>query len=239
MSKRLSAFLGLFALFFVVPALQAQLGSHGGLSSRDDLLSGSLLTSGTRPTITIPARTEFSIQMLSGVHTQVSHLDDLIQAMVTRPVYVNGHVALPEGTLIAGRIIRIQSAGRMRHPAELTFRFDRVTLPDGQDAPISAQITGLDNPHGLNLRIDSEGQFHGTRGYNWKQIAGGVIGLGVFSGIRVAEAGAVALKPVLPIGTAALVGYELFFPRGSEVNIPPMTLCSLRLNYPLTVLSVG
>jgi hypothetical protein len=239
MLKKFSALIGLFAFFFVLPTLQAQLGSHSGLVSRDRLIFGSSIGNSTRPTITIPARTEFSIQMLSGVHTQVSHLDDLIQAMVTRPVYVRGQVALPEGTLIAGRIIRIQPAGRMRRPAELTFRFDHVTLPDGQDAPISAQIIGLDNPHGLNLRIDSEGQFHGTRGYSWKQIAGGVIGLGVFSGIRVAEAGAVALKPVLPIGTAALVGFELIFPRGSEVNIPPMTLCSLRLNYPLTVASIG
>lgn len=239
MRRKLSAFISLFALFFVVPALQAQLGSRAALQSRDDLVSSSLFANSTRPTVTIPARTELSIQMLSGIHTQVSHIDDRIQAMVTKSVYVNGQVALPEGTLIAGRIIRIQEAGRMRRPAELAFRFDRVTLPDGQDAPISAQIIGLDNPHGLNLRVDSEGQFHGTRGYNWKQIAGGVIGLGVFSGIRVAEAGAVALKPVLPIGTAAVVGYELFFPRGSEVNIPPLTPCSLRLNYPLTVLSMG
>jgi hypothetical protein len=47
--------------------------------------------------------------------------------------------------------------------------------------------------------------------------------------------GAAAASVGLSVAGAAAVGYELLWPKGHEVNVPPETQCLLRLNYPLTV----
>jgi hypothetical protein len=222
------------ALIFV-PLAKGQAGSGLTLTSR---VVPSRLTQPAPPapsTLTVPADTEASVTMLSGVHTRVSHMDDPVAAELVNPVYVNGRVALPSGTLLDGRITRIRSAGRMHRPAELSFRFDRVTLPDGQSGPISAVLAGLEAPESGGIHLDSEGAIRGSRGYSWKVLTGGAVGLGTFAAVRASMAGAMALKTVIPAGGAAFLSFEVLWPRGKEVNLPPQTRCRIRLDNPLTV----
>jgi hypothetical protein len=195
--------------------------------------TGSILPS--IATLTVPADTEAAIEMLSGVHTQVSHVDDPIEAKLTRPVYVNGRLALPSGTLVEGRITRLQPAGRMHRPAELTFRFDQISLPDGQTAPITAFLSPSSDTRLQGVRFDSEGNLKGTRRFSWKGIAGGLVAAGSFASIKAALAGAGALAYALPVGGAAVVGYELLVPRGHEIHVPPETQFRLHLSAPVTV----
>jgi hypothetical protein len=82
--------------------------------------------------VTVPADTEAAIEMLSGLHTRVSHVDDPIEARLLKPVYVQGRVALPYGTLLEGHVTRVRPAGHLHRPAEMSFRFDSISLPDGQ-----------------------------------------------------------------------------------------------------------
>lgn len=195
--------------------------------------TGSILPS--MATLTVPADTEAAIEMLSGVHTQVSHVDDPIQARLTKPVYVNGRLALPSGTLVEGRITRLQPAGRMHRPAELTFRFDQISLPDGQTAPISAFLSPSSKTHLRGVRFDNEGNLKGTRRFSWRGITGGLVAAGSAASIKAALAGAGALAYALPVGGAALIGYELLVPRGHEIHVPPETQFNLHLNAPVTV----
>ena len=186
-------------------------------------------------TLTIPAQTEAAAQLLSGIHTQVSHVGDPIRAQLLKPVYVDGCVALPQGTLLDGRITRIRSAGHLRRPAELSLHFERITLPDGQDQPIAAALTALDIPAPPKVRLDNEGQLKGTKPSPWKGVAGGLAGLGALAGVQTHLAGAAALGATLPLGGGAVLGYAFLWPRGSDVHLPPETRFRIRLDYPLTV----
>jgi hypothetical protein len=223
-----------FALIFV-PGAKGQAGSGLTLTSRLVPVRMTQPASTAPSTLTVPADTEASVTMLSGVHTRVSHLDDPVAAELLNPVYVNGRVALPTGTLLDGRITRIRAAGRMHRPAELSFRFDRVTLPDGQSGPISAVLAGLEAPESSGIHLDSEGGIKGSRGYSWKILTGGAVGLGTFAAVRASVAGAMALKTLVPAGGAAVLSFEVLLPRGKEVNLPPQTRCRIRLDNPLTV----
>jgi hypothetical protein len=185
--------------------------------------------------VTVPADTEAAIEMLSGLHTRVSHVDDQIEARLLRPVYVQGRVALPYGTLFEGHVTRVQPAGRLHHPAEMAFRFDAISLPDGQSAPISAVLSSMVGAKLQNARIDSEGTLKGKRGFSFKRIVGGIAGAGTFATLRAAVAGAATLAYSLPASGAAFLGYELLVPRGSEIHVPPETQFLIRLNYPVTV----
>ena len=193
--------------------------------------TSSIITS----TLTVPADTEAAIEMLSGLHTRVSHIDDPIEARLLAPIVVGGQIAVPTGTLIEGRITRIQRAGRMHKPAELAFRFDQISLPDGHTAPISAVISASKEFRLRDARVDTEGHLRGTRAFSWKGIVGGIAGVGSFATIKAAVAGAASLAYVLPAGGAAFLGYELLVPRGNDVHVPPETQFRIRLNDPVTV----
>jgi hypothetical protein len=117
----------------------------------------------------------------------------------------------------------------------LGLRFDRITLPDGQEKPIWAVLAALENPGTVSFHLDSEGRLAGNKVSSWKVMAGGFSGIGVFAALRIAAVTTSGVSLALPIGGAALVGYETLWRRGREVNMPPDTHCRVRLSYPLTL----
>lgn len=200
----------------------------------------SLATSGGAPqrsitVVTVPADTEAAIEMLSGLHSRITRVDDPIEARLTRPVYVGGQLALPFGTLLQGHVARVQAAGRMHHGAEMTLRFDAISLPDGQSAPISAIISSTKGSGLLDVRVDEEGNLKGSRGFSLKHMVGGVAGVATFTTLRAAMAGAATIAYSLPASGAAFVGYEFLAQKGNEVHVPPETQFRIRLNNPVTV----
>jgi hypothetical protein len=172
---------------------------------------------------------------LSGIHTQINHVNDPVVAEVLKPVFVQGKLALPPGSLLDGHITMIRNAGHMHRSAELGMRFDRITLPDGQEKPVAAVLAALENPKMLDIHLDSEGHLTSNRTMSWKTLAGGFTMLGTYGALKIAAVGSAGATVALPLGGAALISYEALWRRGREVNMPPDTQCRLRLNYPLTV----
>jgi hypothetical protein len=95
-------------------------------------------------------------------------------------------------------------------------------------------LSVLESSTNRDLRLDAEGHFTGGRALSWKTLIGGA-GLGSFGAIKAVASGAAAGSMSLSLAGVAAVGYELLWPKGHEVNVPPETRCLLRLNYPLTV----
>jgi hypothetical protein len=185
-------------------------------------------------TVTVPAETQVSIQILSGLHTQINHADDLVTARLLQPVLVGGRVALPSGSILDGRITMIRNSGHVHRPAELGLRFDKIVLPDGQAEPMAGVLVLMDKSSKLDLHIDAEGHLTGGRALSWKTLIGG-IGLGSFGAIIAVASGATAASMSLSLAGAAAIGYEILWPKGHDVNLPPETRCLIRLSYPLTV----
>ena len=186
-------------------------------------------------TIIVPAETEADIQLLSGIHSRVSHVGDPFAATLVHPITVGGQVVLPAGSLIGGRITYIRPAGRLRRPAELGLRFELVTLPDGQNQPISALLTSLHALPRTNTAVDSEGILKGTGAGTWKRLTGGLLGLGVFSAIETQIASTAALGISLPLSGGAVLGYSFLVPKGNDVHVPPETQMRIRFRHPLTL----
>jgi len=238
MAKAFSLFLGIFLVASLGRAQQSS-SLPLPLTHRADLPQKQTRTLPMPFQLTVPADTEVSVQMLSGIHTQVNRVDDLVTARLLQPVYVNGKVALPAGSVLDGRITLIRTSGHLHRPAELGLRFERIVLPGGEAEPIAAILSALDKPRPLKLRLDSEGHLVGTRAFSWKSVFGGMAAFGGLGIAKAAAAGAAGLPTVLPLGGAALVACEVFLPKGNEVNLPPETRLRLRLNFPLTVWVAG
>jgi len=182
-------------------------------------------------TLTIPADTRATVELLSGVHTRFIRVDDPIKAQLLQPVLIDGKVALPSGTLLDGRVTRVRPAGRANRAAELGLRFDQVMLPDGDVEPITA-VLAVAPPH---TRLDREGYLKGARSVSWAGVTSGIVAIGSFAVAKAAFAGSAAFSPILPAAGTALLGYEFLWHRGSDVHLPPQTACQIRLDYPLTI----
>jgi hypothetical protein len=209
--------------------------SEGVMAHRDGVLRRPDVNPAVSVALTIPAETLVKARLISGMHTLVSHVNDPVSAEMTEPVYINGRMALPQGTLFDGHITSIRRPSWMRHNGEIAFRFDYVTLPDGHQVPVSAIITHLDNNSDLRGALDSEGHLRGHRRGSWRSLLTGAVGVGGLTIAKVAIASSTALTVAAPASAAAFVGYELFLRRGSNVNVPPMTGCRIRILSSLTV----
>lgn len=229
--RRLIAVLG---MLFLASTLCSAAG-RGVMIHRDGAIRPPGMNPAGSVALTIPAETLVKARFISGMHTLVSHINDPVSAEMTEPVYINGRMALPQGTLFDGHITSIRRPGWMRHNGEIAFRFDHVTLPDGHQVPVSAILTRLDNNRNLKGTLDAEGHLRGQRRGAWKSFLPGVVGVGGLTFARLAIASSTALTVVAPTSAAAFVGYEFFIRRGSNVNVPPMTGCRIRLLSSLTV----
>ena len=186
--------------------------------------SGSLLT--------VPAETEARVVLLSGIHTRLAEVNDRVEGEVEQAVYVNGRLALPQGTLLFGRITHVRAARRMHRPGEVGFRFDQVSLPDGEIEPVAARLYALENPGAL--RLDSEGTVRAGRTSKWRYLTGGLIGAGGLAAVP-KLLGATAAATAGSLAAAGAVGFAVLFPRGPEVHLPPDTACRVRFDYAFTV----
>ena len=194
------------------------------------------ITSASAPvSLTVPAETLLNVSVLSGIHTEINKVDDPVIAQVLQPVYVKGKIALPSGSLLDGHITMIRNPGHMHRPGELALRFDRITLPDGQEKPIAAALAALEHPDALNFHLDAEGHLTGNRNLSWKGLFGGVGAIGTYGVLKVAAIGSGTASLLLPAAGAGIIGYEALWRHGRDVNVPPDMHCSLRLNYPVTV----
>lgn len=222
--------IGLLAVSFLVapvwaegsgPSLMRRLDSGAGVAARTSLA-----------TVTVPADAEAHIKLLSGMHTRVSAVDDPVTALLVTPVLVDGHVAFPAGSLLDGRVTSVRSPKRMHGGGELAFRFEQITLPDGESQPVNAVLSGLDTPL-RHVKLDAEGHLKATRRFGWKTVAG-LGSWGTFGALKLATVGLGVASPILPVAGSGLIGYELLG-RGGDVHVPPDTRCRIRLNYPVTV----
>ena len=214
---------------------------YGALSLTFLLACASLLWAGGPPItarpmpstgLTVPAETEASVMLLSGLHTKIAQVRDPVECQLTQPIYVDGQVALPQGTLLYGHVTRVRPAGRLHRPAEIGFRFDQVSLPSGETEPVLARLSGLEQPG--KMRLDSEGYLKGGRQLSWNLITGALVGSG---GLLVIPkvAGATVAATAASVATAGVLGGYVLIPHGPDVHLPPDTRCRVRFDYAFTV----
>jgi hypothetical protein len=205
------------------------------------LAAGSRLHAGAAPVtppappssgLTVPAETEASVMLLSGIHTKLAQVRDPVEGQLTQPIYVDGQLALPQGTLLYGHVTRVRPAGRLHRPGEIGFLFDEVSLPSGETEPVTARLSALEHPG--QMRLDREGYLKGGRQLSWNVITGTLIGSG---GLLVIPkiAGATVAATAASVATAGFMGGYVLIPHGPEVHLPPSTRCRVRFDYAFTV----
>jgi hypothetical protein len=165
----------------------------------------------------VPAGTEMSLTLQSGIDTRNAYAGQLFTAYLDHDIIENGRVVIPEGSRIEGHVIESKDAGRFGR-SSLKLGFDKVILPDGRTATMSASVSRV----GKGSAKKQGGIIAGSA------VGGAILGkilggddkdalLGAIVGGAIA-AGSIGAKEgesiVLPAGTAVTVNTD------STVDVP-------------------
>jgi hypothetical protein len=98
-----------------------------------------------RETLVIPGGTEMRVVLETGLSSETSKEGERVVARVERATAQDGRVVLPGGTVLRGRVVRAESAGRVRGRSHLSVDFDRIVVR-GKEHPLQATSITVDGP---------------------------------------------------------------------------------------------
>ena len=89
----------------------------------------------------VPTGTVLMVGFQEPLSSATSRAGDRFTAEVVEPVRLNGRVAIPAGSIIAGRVLSAKPAARLGNGrAQLNLEFTSLRLAGGRESPISASF---------------------------------------------------------------------------------------------------
>lgn len=89
--------------------------------------------------VTVPGGSTMAVTLNQELSTRTSQVGDVFTTTVASPVMVDGHVAIPAGSQIRGRVTAVQKSGKPGEAAVLKVAFDEVTV-DGDTYPVALTV---------------------------------------------------------------------------------------------------
>jgi hypothetical protein len=175
----------------------------------------------TRPratgSINVPAGTDLQIRLNTPISTKTNRVGDRFTAVVVSP-------AAYQGATIDGHISTLEQSGRVSGRTEMSFAFDTITLVDGRQGPLNAELDRIIESESVKS-VDEEGRVQTGSRTKDSQVRGGVgaaagavIG-GIAGGVKGAILGAI-IGGAAGVGTVYVEGNkELVLEPGTEMVI--------------------
>jgi len=157
--------------------------------------------------LVVSADSVIGLKTETAISSELAHVEDAVQARVSRDVRVGDKVAIPEGTRAIGSVVQVERGGKFKERARLGIRFHTLVLADGTRVPISTDTLYREGDAPTSAQKIGGGAVIGT-------ILGAIVGGGKGAAIGGA-AGAGA-------GTAATMAGDrstAAFPAGSPMTV--------------------
>ena len=144
------------------------------------------------------------------------------------PVSVEGRIAIPRGSFVTATITRIKAPGRGSSRAELTIRFETLTLPNGVTRGIQSWVGGVDDVVG---KVDREaGKITGERNPgDDARTADGRASAGAFAGSLAGAVTGAGSEAGWVVGAAAGLA-SVLVSRGPDVVLRQGTMLEMVLD---------
>ena len=204
--------------------------------------------------VSLQASNYLHLHLLTPVNSSTSTAGAQIEAVVSQPYFQADHQLLyPAGTKITGTVQKASSAGWMKKNGSIVFSFRSVQMPDGTSRDIDSTVGGIQAERSEGLDVGKEGEIKATtstlarflapvsligpsRGVAdmttqktaWSRSGEGRKGFGLL-GAGAAQASAGTAIGFGYFGAAKRI-YDAFVAKGSNVDLPPNTPISLRID---------
>jgi len=157
------------------------------------------------------------LQTENRIASDTAHVEDRVDARVTRDVRVGNRIAIPAGSRVIGSVTQVDRGGKFKEQARLGIRFHTIMLADGTRLPISTETI---------VRL-GESPANGSAA----KIGGGTVGGAILGAILGgAKGAAIGATAGAGAGTAAVTAGDR-----STVVLPPGTPLTPRILSPVTV----
>jgi hypothetical protein len=171
--------------------------------------------------LVVSAESVIGLQTESRVSSETAHVEDRIEARVTRDVKVGDRVAIPAGARAIGSVMQVERGGKFKERARLGIRFHTLVLADGTRIPISTET------------IFREGEAPGNSSPS--KVGGAAVGGAILGAILGGGKGAaIGAAAGAGAGTAAVAASDR-----KEATLPAGTSMTVRILQPITVTTDG
>jgi hypothetical protein len=167
--------------------------------------------------LTLPVAAVIGLQLDTPLSSDRAHVEDRVDAHVTRDVMASGHVAIPSGSKVVGSVIAVEQGGKVSQPAHLAIRFHTLILGDGSRVALRTEP--------IDRRSESPAN-SSTKKIGGAAVAGTILGA-IIGGGKGAAAGAGIGAGA---GTAAVMAGDR-----AAVTMPAGQLLNARLSSPATI----
>ena len=183
--------------------------------------------------LTIPEGTHADFLLLTELRASDSKQGDNFQARLLEPIFhPDGHLLVPEGSLLDGHIAKLQHPRRMNRAGSMYLVFDRLTEPGVEGQKVAASLAGADVSKKEPINMDPEGGLHGKSG--GKSLAKRAV-FGVASQQVADEAVELATHAVAPYASGAIGLFVLLGGHGNDVDLPKYSDLQVVFGRPVTV----
>jgi len=166
--------------------------------------------------VTVPAGTRILIRMIDSVDSEKQQAGYRFTASLETNLQVDDVVVAPRGTMVYGRLVTAQAAGRMSGGAELTLELTDIVI-NGTASPLLTST----------YEVRSKGKGSKTA----KRVLGGAGLGGLIGGIAGGGTGAaIGLAAGAAAGTTVSAATK-----GKQVQVPSESLLEFRLEQPVTL----
>jgi hypothetical protein len=127
--KNCGRFIKGFRFFIVIAALLQIPGATSDVRAEDLLL---------------PKGTQITLQLNDTLSTASNMEGDEFTAVVANPVYLDGLIVIPRGSVVTGSVSRILRADRLKGKAVLDLMFQSIRIPGHKQSDFAATLIRID-----------------------------------------------------------------------------------------------
>jgi hypothetical protein len=80
-----------------------------------------------------------------------------VQAVVSKPLFAEDHLIVPQGTLLNGSVLQVRPARRLKHNGELRIAFHELVLPSGAAFRVDTTLKAIQAANSDSPSLDQEG----------------------------------------------------------------------------------
>jgi type IV secretory pathway VirB10-like protein len=88
--------------------------------------------------------------------------DDPVEAVLSRPLFDQDRLILPQGSRLRGTVLQAQPARRLKKNGQLRVTFRELVPPDGVPEKVEATLEAVEAAKSGNVKLDSEGGAEAT-----------------------------------------------------------------------------
>lgn len=167
--------------------------------------------------ISVPVDTVARLRLEQGLSSKTAQKNDTFSAKVISPVVIGDVVAIPEGSIVRGRVTEVTQAQR-RSNGTIAVAFYELQMPSqSQPVPIAGSLTSLSDEKGKEQQAGQEGELAGksTKKRDVVFIGGGA-GAGALIGAIAGGGKGAAIGGAVGAGLGAL---GTLLSEGNEVEV--------------------